>query len=151
MSKENIYYGATMSFEVVSDYYLNPAYPNFGAFVFQQQMDYATTINNDYWLIAYAVDIHGTVLNAGKPLPLITIMTHPFHADKNKVQFANMRLNMAGLYELYPPGGGVDSELTITPTGYYHSTGYIIYTATTIDDKQPLTPRSAPLNPSPPY
>lgn len=60
-----------------------------------------------------------------------------------------MKLDLAGLATLYPHG--VLSDLTIYPTKYYKSTGYVVYTAQTIDPfEEPFVTRTTILNPSPP-
>lgn len=132
-----------MSESAISAYY--PDNDDFDHFVFQPSADALNDTDNGYSLVAYAV------IFSGPPVLLspLTPSNGTTVAAGKKVQFANMRLDSAGLDVLYPKG--VTSDLTINPTGFYKHTKYIAYQGTAsykLDHS--LITTSHPINPSPP-
>ncbi len=143
MAKKNKFYGAILNQSTVSTYYpVNPTYPNFDHFVFQQMIEDPTDPDDNYTLVAYAAN------KTGLPIllpPLVASNATPFKAGK-KVQFANMKLDLIGLASLYP--NGVTSDVELDPTGFYPGTYYIAYTASTVGSG--FAVHTYPVDPSPP-
>ena len=138
-NKKNTFYGAGMLQATVSNYYPSA---DFVCFIFQQMIVDGSKSDDDYNLIAYAV------YKTGPPVPVPLLSTNAVLDAKQKVQFANMKLDANTLGTvLYP--SGVTSDLTITPYVFYKSTGYVVYNATTPSKIHPLT-NTYTLNPSPP-
>lgn len=146
MSKKNQFYGAGISFGTVSRYF--PSNPDFYCFIFQPMMDDTTKENNDLTLIAYAVKQNGEVLNGGTPIDLMPLSKprEPYEVKGKKVYFANLKLCLDDLKQLYPPGS--NSNLDIYPSEFFKTTGYLIYTAETYDSQNTLITKK--VNPSPP-
>jgi hypothetical protein len=145
MSKKiDQFFGATMSYTTVDTYFSDP---NFGYFVFQQMIDDGELKDDDYTLIAYTIKKDGSVFNGGTPLPLGPINKPAFPVGVT-VHFADIKLFPAALHTLYPPGS--TSDLYLYPTGFYGTTGYVVYTAETESPANPLTTITHPINPSPP-
>jgi len=131
-----------MSQNAISAYYPNNG--DFDHFVFQQSTDALSDTENGYTLVAYAV------IYSGPPVLLAPLSpSNGSMAAGKKVQFANMRLDSAGLDVLYPKG--VTSDLTINPTGFYKHTKYIAYEGTaSYTQGHELIVTNQPINPSPP-
>jgi hypothetical protein len=147
MAKKNSFYGASLSFSIVSTYFpVNSNYPYFHHFVFQPMMGDGHKTNDDYTLIAYAVDSYGNVLNS---YPLQASNAIPVDA-KQTVQYANMNLGLDGLGTLYPTGAGVISDISLFPTDFYLGTNYVYYTAET-QGPGGFVIYTSQINPSPPY
>jgi hypothetical protein len=148
MSK-NQFCGAAISYDTVKKYYpINSKYPEFYCFIFQPMIDDTTKENNDYTLIAYAVKQNGGVLDDGSPIPLIPL-TKPrdgVEVKGKKVYFANLKLCLDDLKQLYPLGS--ISNLDIYPSEFFKNTGYLVYTAETYDSQNTLITKK--VNPSPP-
>ncbi|MCW3110338.1 MAG: hypothetical protein JWQ09_4844 [Segetibacter sp.] len=151
MPKENNFYSAIMSFQsVINQYYPEPGNSDFHHFVLQQMIADGSKHNDDFILIAYAISANGAVLNGEAPYQLsVDSNTPPFAASKQKVQFANMKLDVEDLDELYPENSE-DNDLIISPTGYYNETGYIVYTVKQNSGGLTTSAGSVTLNPSPP-
>ncbi len=98
MAKKNSFYGASLSFSIVSTYYpVNSNFPYFHHFVFQQMIVDGSKADDDYSLIVYAVNTDGTILNSYE----LPVSSAPTVKAKQKVQFANMKLDLIGLQQLY--------------------------------------------------
>lgn len=138
MAKRNTFYGAAMLQGTVSAYYPSAG---FVCFTFQQMIIDGSKSDDSYNLIAYAIYQNQT------PIPVPLTATNSLLDAKQKVQFANMKLDTNGLATLYPTG--VNADMTITPLAYYQNTGYIVYQATTPGTIHPMV-NSYNLNPSPP-
>lgn len=147
MAKRNTFYGAVVTYATISTYYQNTNFPDFDHFTFQQQLDDGTKADDDFTLTVFAVDKYGVVLNGGNPLPITPANSGGYEAKKN-VQFANLKLELAGLATLYP--AGVTSDLDVYPYAFYKATGYVIYMAETFSAFNPNVPINVPINPSPP-
>jgi hypothetical protein len=146
MSKKNQFYGAGMSFGTVSKYFPND--PDFYCFIFQPMMGDTTKENNDFTLIAYAVKQGGEVLNGGNPIDLTPLNKprEPKEVKAKKVYFANLKLCLNDLKDLYPPGS--NSNLDLYPSEFLKDTGYLVYTAETYSSQNTLITKK--VNPSPP-
>ena len=151
MAKQNFFSGVKMTAATVSAYYKNPAYPNFDHFVFQPMIDDGSAANDNFTLAAYAVDKYLKVLNNGNPLP-VNELNNNYLGTKPNIQFANMKLDLTALADLYP--AGVTSELrAYPPGGYYYQNGvetaYVLYVAETKHAENVVVTK--PINPSPPF
>lgn len=139
----NTFNGAIMSYTNVSPYY--PNNPEFDHFVLQQMLANPSDPDNTYTLCAYAVF---TAASGLQPvlIPLQADLNGKDYKAPKGVQFANMKLEPAGLAVLYP--SGVTTNITLTPEGPYEGTEYVVYIASTFDGGD--TGGTVTINPSPP-
>lgn len=146
MARKNQFYGIVISGNVISEYYPNNF--NFSHFVFQQKIQDGEEKNQDYLLNVYAIGINGMVMNYGAMLNVQDPQNGSYPAG-TLIEFANAKLNLNMLMQLYPPGS-IISDLSVQPSEYYEKTGYIVYTAKTIPIAVDASPIVVKLNPSPP-
>jgi hypothetical protein len=147
MERKNEFYGAVISSSVISDYY--PGNFDFSHFVFQQKVKDGSKKDDEYLLNVYAVGINGMVMNNGETLELKDKQADPSLKAKEKVEFANSKLNLTLLQQLYPQGAPV-TDLKVYPSGFYLETGYIVYEAKPEPTGDTTTVPVVKLNPSPP-
>jgi len=148
MARDNRFYICQMDASIVGAYYLNSAYPTFDHFTFQPIITDGNASNDEYLLVVYAVGTSGTILGPAGGTPLSKPKTGPNPGLKAnpQVQFANMKLNIAGLQALYPGNTVTPSPLTLTPFAY-GTTNYVCYEVNNPDSPALAT---VTINPSPP-
>lgn len=145
ITRQNKFCAGILDEDLVNIYY--PNHPGFDHFVFQQMIGNATGTEDHYKLVVFAVDQYGTVLNNGvgyhldKVNPPQDLLAHPC------VQFANMKLTLTDLYNLY--GNEPVVSLLVVPAGFYNGTDYIYYDVSRLHGLIGLG-GTIHINPSPP-
>jgi hypothetical protein len=140
MDKNNIFFGATLSYANTISYYYSQ--DDFSRFVIQVMIENGTKADDDYNIVLWAIKKDGKVMNGHSP---IQVPSNGYKLPgRKKVYFANVPFSKEELAHIYQ---GEPFDIELKPV-YYQDTNYVAFEVLKAGELTLAALKT--LNPSPP-